>query len=104
MMRTITGTARRQRPTVRSSMRFPLCCSMVPTMAAPGYRSRRAQSSEYEEWTSWVLSRIFSHTSCLEWRCLMTLGWAIITTGLHADVKIAPALNATPRCGAGCRL
>jgi 1,5-anhydro-D-fructose reductase (1,5-anhydro-D-mannitol-forming) len=24
------------------------------------------------------------------------LGWAIITTGLHADVKIAPALNATP--------
>ena len=26
----------------------------------------------------------------------MTLGWAIITTGLHADVKIAPALNATP--------
>src|SRR2546428_8792035 len=26
----------------------------------------------------------------------MTLGWAIITTGLHADLKIAPALNATP--------
>ena len=26
----------------------------------------------------------------------MTLGWAIITTGLHADVKIAPALHATP--------
>ena len=26
----------------------------------------------------------------------MTLGWAIITTGLHADAKIAPALNATP--------
>ncbi len=26
----------------------------------------------------------------------MTLGWAIITTGLHADVKIAPALKATP--------
>jgi len=26
----------------------------------------------------------------------MTLGWAISTTGLHADVKIAPALNATP--------
>ena len=26
----------------------------------------------------------------------MTLGWAIITIGLHADVKIAPALNATP--------
>ncbi len=26
----------------------------------------------------------------------MTLGWAIITTGMHADVKIAPALNATP--------
>jgi predicted dehydrogenase len=26
----------------------------------------------------------------------MTLGWAIITTGLHTDVKIAPALNATP--------
>src|SRR5262249_29044625 len=26
----------------------------------------------------------------------MTLGWAIITTGLHADVKIAAALNATP--------
>jgi hypothetical protein len=26
----------------------------------------------------------------------MTLGWAIITTGLHADVKIAPALNAPP--------
>jgi len=26
----------------------------------------------------------------------MTLGWAIITTGWHADVKIAPALKATP--------
>jgi len=26
----------------------------------------------------------------------MTLGWAIITTGLHADVKTAPALHATP--------
>jgi len=26
----------------------------------------------------------------------MTLGWAIITTGLHADAKIAPAMQATP--------
>src|SRR5262250_3294465 len=24
------------------------------------------------------------------------VGWALITIGLHADVKIAPALNATP--------
>ena len=26
----------------------------------------------------------------------MALGWAIISTGRHADVKIAPAINATP--------
>lgn len=26
----------------------------------------------------------------------MTLGWGIVSTGLHADSKIAPALNATP--------
>jgi len=26
----------------------------------------------------------------------MTLGWAIITAGMHADLKVAPALNATP--------
>lgn len=26
----------------------------------------------------------------------MTLGWAIISTGRHPDLKIAPALNATP--------
>jgi 1,5-anhydro-D-fructose reductase (1,5-anhydro-D-mannitol-forming) len=26
----------------------------------------------------------------------MTLGWAIISTGLHVDNKIAPAINATP--------
>ena len=26
----------------------------------------------------------------------MTLGWAVISTGLHVDTKIAPAINATP--------
>jgi 1,5-anhydro-D-fructose reductase (1,5-anhydro-D-mannitol-forming) len=26
----------------------------------------------------------------------MTLGWAIISTGLHVDHKVAPAINATP--------
>src|ERR1700757_1608616 len=26
----------------------------------------------------------------------MTLGWGIITTGMHADLKLAPALNAAP--------
>ena len=26
----------------------------------------------------------------------MTLGWGIITTGMHADLKVAPALNAAP--------
>lgn len=26
----------------------------------------------------------------------MALGWAVISTGLHADHKIAPAINATP--------
>ena len=26
----------------------------------------------------------------------MALGWAVISTGLHVDHKIAPAINATP--------
>ena len=26
----------------------------------------------------------------------MALGWAIISTGLHVEHKIAPAINATP--------
>ena len=27
---------------------------------------------------------------------IMALGWAVISTGLHVDHKIAPAINATP--------
>src|SRR5919108_5810190 len=30
------------------------------------------------------------------WRRTMALGWAVISTGLHVDHKIAPAINATP--------
>src|SRR2546427_7811513 len=43
-----------------------------------------------------IASKILILHVVLLGRCFMTLGWAIITTGLHADVKIAPALHATP--------
>src|SRR5439155_3436720 len=33
---------------------------------------------------------------CTGRRGIMTLGWGILTAGLHADVKVAPALNAAP--------